>query len=46
MSELLIYVNGKFVPRSEAKGSVYDHGFLYGDGVFESIKAYNGRVLS
>lgn len=45
MSELLIYVNGKFVPRSEAKVSVYDHGFLYGDGVFESIKAYNGRVF-
>jgi branched-chain amino acid aminotransferase len=45
MSELLIYVNGDFVPRSEARVSVYDHGFLYGDGVFESIKAYSGRVF-
>jgi len=45
MSELLIYVNGDFVPRSEARVSVYDHGFLYGDGVFESIKAYNGHVF-
>ena len=45
MSELLIYINGDFVPRSEARVSVYDHGFLYGDGVFESIKAYNGRVF-
>lgn len=45
MSELLIYINGDFVPRSEARVSVYDHGFLYGDGVFESIKAYNGLVF-
>jgi len=45
MRELLIYINGDFVPRSEARVSVYDHGFLYGDGVFESIKAYNGRVF-
>jgi len=45
MIELLIYLNGDFVPRSEARVSVYDHGFLYGDGVFESIKAYSGRVF-
>ena len=45
MSELLIYLDGKFVPKSEAKVSVYDHGFLYGDGVFEGIRAYNGRVF-
>lgn len=45
MSELLIYINGNFVPKSKAKVSVYDHGFLYGDGVFESIKAYNGRIF-
>src|SRR5574341_1155193 len=43
--ELLIYFNGKFVPKSEARTSVYDHGFLYGDGVFEGIRAYNGRVF-
>lgn len=42
---LLIYLNGKFVPKSEAKTSIYDHGFLYGDGVFEGIRAYNGRVF-
>ena len=45
MSELLIYYNGDFVPKSEATTSVYDHGFLYGDGVFEGIRAYNGRVF-
>jgi branched-chain amino acid aminotransferase len=45
MSELLIYLDGEFVPKSEAKVSVYDHGFLYGDGVFEGIRAYNGRVF-
>ena len=45
MQELLVYINGKFVPKSEAKVSVFDHGFLYGDGVFEGIRAYNGRVF-
>ncbi len=45
MSELLVYFNGEFVPESEAKISVFDHGFLYGDGVFEGIRAYNGRVF-
>ena len=43
--EQLIYFNGKFVPKQEARTSVYDHGFLYGDGVFEGIRAYNGRVF-
>lgn len=42
---LKIYVDGAFVPQNEAKISVFDHGFLYGDGVFEGIRAYNGRVL-
>src|SRR4030065_2285261 len=41
--ENLIYVNGEFVPQSQAKVSVLDHGLLYGDGVFEGIRAYNGR---
>ncbi len=41
----LIYVNGKFVPAEEAAVSVFDHGFLYGDGVFEGIRAYSGRVF-
>lgn len=43
--ELLVYIDGKFVPESEAKISVFDHGFLYGDGVFEGIRAYNGKVF-
>jgi len=43
--DLVIYFNGKFVPKQEARTSVYDHGFLYGDGVFEGIRAYNGRVF-
>jgi branched-chain amino acid aminotransferase len=43
--ELLINVDGKFYPKSEAKISVYDHGLLYGDGVFEGIRAYNGVVF-
>ncbi len=43
--ENVVYVNGEFVPTSEAKVSVYDHGLLYGDGVFEGIRAYNGRVF-
>lgn len=45
MTEYKVYVNGKFVPEAEAKVSVYDHGFLYGDGVFEGIRAYNGRIF-
>lgn len=44
-NELLIYIDGKFYPKSQAKISVYDHGFLYGDGVFEGIRAYNGVVF-
>jgi branched-chain amino acid aminotransferase len=43
---VIIYVNGSFVSEEEAKVSVFDHGFLYGDGVFEGIKAYNGRVFA
>ncbi|RLI89375.1 MAG: branched-chain amino acid aminotransferase [Archaeoglobales archaeon] len=43
--DLLVYINGEFVPESEAKISVFDHGFLYGDGVFEGIRAYNGKVF-
>ena len=42
---MLIYLDGEFVPRSEAKISVFDHGLLYGDGVFEGIRSYNGRVF-
>ncbi len=45
MSELVVYIDGKYYPKSEAKISVYDHGFLYGDGVFEGIREYNGVVF-
>ncbi|AXF55817.1 branched-chain-amino-acid transaminase [Salicibibacter kimchii] len=39
-----IFLSGEFVQKNEAKISVYDHGFLYGDGVFEGIRAYNGNI--
>lgn len=42
---LIIYLNGEFVPEEEAKVSVFDHGLLYGDGVFEGIRAYHNRVF-
>lgn len=45
MSEQLIYIDGVFYPKAEAKVSVFDHGFLYGDGVFEGIRAYHGKVF-
>ena len=41
----LIYLDGKLVPEAEARISVFDHGLLYGDGVFEGIRVYNGRVF-
>jgi branched-chain amino acid aminotransferase len=44
-SELVVYVDGKYYPKSEAKISVFDHGLLYGDGVFEGIREYNGVVF-
>ncbi len=40
-----IYLNGKFVDKEDAKISVFDHGLLYGDGVFEGIRAYDGVVF-
>jgi branched-chain amino acid aminotransferase len=42
---LQIYISGAFVSKEDAKVSVYDHGLLYGDGVFEGIRAYNGKVF-
>ncbi len=42
---LTIYLDGELVPEEQAKISVFDHGVLYGDGVFEGIRAYNGRVF-
>jgi branched-chain amino acid aminotransferase len=43
--EHVIYIDGKYYPKSKAKISVYDHGLLYGDGVFEGIRAYHGIVF-
>ncbi len=42
---LKIYVDGKFYDKEEAKVSVFDHGLLYGDGVFEGIRAYDGLIF-
>ena len=40
-----VYINGKLFDKDDAKISVYDHGLLYGDGVFEGIRVYNGKVF-
>ena len=40
-----IYINGKFYSKEDAKISVYDHGLLYGDGVFEGMRTYSGKVF-
>src|SRR3990172_7690094 len=40
-----VYVNGRITSKAEATISVYDHGYLYGDGVFEGIRVYDGRVF-
>jgi branched-chain amino acid aminotransferase len=40
-----VFIDGKFCDEADAKVSVFDHGLLYGDGVFEGIRAYNGRVF-
>ncbi len=40
-----IYIDGEFFPRGEAKVSVYDHGLLYGDGIFEGIRLYEGNIF-
>src|SRR5450432_1138696 len=45
ITELQIYIDGEFFDQSDAKISVFDHGLLYGDGIFEGIRFYNGRVF-
>jgi branched-chain amino acid aminotransferase len=40
-----IYMNGKYVTKEQAQVSVYDHGYLYGDGIFEGIRVYNGNIF-
>jgi branched-chain amino acid aminotransferase len=42
--EEIVYLDGSFLPRSEAKISPFDHGFLYGYGLFETMRAYNGHL--
>ncbi|ANS75485.1 branched-chain amino acid aminotransferase [Paenibacillus yonginensis] len=45
MAEQVIYLDGKYVTKDQAVVSVYDHGFLYGDGIFEGIRIYNGNIF-
>lgn len=45
MADRIIYLDGEYINDNEAKVSVFDHGLLYGDGVFEGIRAYNGRIF-
>ncbi|UII55086.1 branched-chain-amino-acid transaminase [Cytobacillus spongiae] len=45
MSNQVIFLNGEYVSKEDAKISVYDHGFLYGDGIFEGIRVYSGNVF-
>jgi len=42
---MFIYLNNKLVPEEEALVSVFDHGFLYGDGIYETMRAYRGTVF-
>src|ERR1700689_443486 len=42
---LKVWIDGKFYDKADAKVSVYDHGLLYGDGVFEGIRVYSGKVF-
>jgi len=41
-----IYLNDRFVPEEEAKISIFDHGFLYGDGLFETVRVYSGQIFA
>ncbi len=42
---MLVYLDGHFVPREQALVSVFDHGYLYGDGIYETMRAYDGRIF-
>ncbi|HIO09984.1 TPA: branched-chain amino acid aminotransferase, partial [Candidatus Poribacteria bacterium] len=42
---MMVYIDGQFLAKADAKISVFDHGLLYGDGVFEGIRSYNGCVF-
>lgn len=43
--EPIVYIDGQYLPKKDAKISVFDHGLLYGDGIFEGIRTYGGRVF-
>jgi len=43
--EEIVYLNGSLIPRSQARVSVFDHGFLYGYGLFETMRAYHGTIF-
>jgi len=42
---MLVYLNGRFVAKEQAQVSVFDHGFLYGDGIYETMRAYGGKFF-
>src|SRR6188768_126052 len=44
-ANLKVYIGGRYFDKADAKISVYDHGLLYGDGVFEGIRSYSGKVF-
>lgn len=41
---MIVYLNGKFINARDAKISIFDPGFLYGDGIFETLRTYNGKI--
>ena len=43
--EEVVYLNGSLISRSQARISAFDHGFLYGYGLFETMRAYNGKIF-
>ena len=45
MAKSTFYINGRFVAESEARISIMDHGFLYGDGIFEAFRVYDGKIF-
>ena len=45
LHNLFVFIDGRYVKGDEAKISLWDHGFLYGDGVFEGIREYNGKIF-
>lgn len=42
---MIVYLNGKFVPAKEAKLTIFDPGFMYGDGIFETLRTYKGKII-